>query len=164
VGYKRSNDILSVEKKMSTIKDRILYSKEEPYTASLPELKGNLGEHVLSGFEEIISKHGEADWLINGPYSIEGQTMTCGFKKKTMLQAVKESRRIGAALFKAGLRKGDVVHFAIPNCTEYHTIAIGVWLCEAITSLGDPGVSGSVLKTHLEDTKAKMIICYQGCL
>ena len=55
-----------------------------------------------------------------------------------------------------------MVHFVIPNNTEYHCLAIGTWLCEAICSLGDPGVSVSVLKTQMIDTNAKFVICYQN--
>ena len=48
----------------------------------------------------------------------------------------------------------------IPNSTENHIIAVGLWLCEAVVSLGDPGLSVKVLASQLMDTKAKMIICY----
>ena len=41
-------------------------------------------------------------------------------------------------------------------------MAIGVWLCEAINSCADPGLSATVLKTQFEDTNAKFVICYEG--
>ena len=41
-------------------------------------------------------------------------------------------------------------------------MALGVWLCEGINSVGDPGLSVPVMKTQFEDTKAKIIICYEG--
>ena len=41
-------------------------------------------------------------------------------------------------------------------------MAIGVWLCEAINSCADPGLSSTVLETQFEDTNAKIVICYEG--
>ena len=70
-------------------------------------------------------------------------------------------RLYGASFWRAGLRKGQTVHFLIPNNSEYHCLAIGVWLCEGICSFGDPEISVSVLKTQLQDTNAKFIICYE---
>ena len=58
--------------------------------------------------------------------------------------------------------KGDIVHFAIPNNTEYHSMAIGVWLCEGVNSCADPGSYVAVLNSQFEDTKAKIVICYEG--
>ena len=56
---------------------------------------------------------------------------------------------------------GDVVHFLLPNNTEYHSLTIGVWLCEGICSVADPSLAVPVLKSQLEDTKAKFILCYE---
>ena len=70
---------------------------------------------------------------------------------------------LGSCLYnKAGLRKGDIVHLLIPNCTDYHCFAFGSWICEAVVSAADPGVSVEVLKVQLEDLKdTKVIVCYQ---
>jgi acyl-coenzyme A synthetase/AMP-(fatty) acid ligase len=147
---------------MSIIKDNILYSPEEPSQIPLPVLDGNLGESILTGFEKVIAEQGDFDWLINATYSIEGQSTSCGKKNLMLSEGVQDARRIGAALYNAGLRKGDVVHFALPNCTQVHPIALGTWLCQAITSMGDPGLSVTVLKTQLLDTNAKIMFCYDG--
>ena len=71
-------------------------------------------------------------------------------------------RKIGAAFYQAGLRKGQTVEFAIPNNTHYHTIVFGAWMCEAIVSLSDPEMSVPILKNHLCETKASFVICYDG--
>ena len=63
---------------------------------------------------------------------------------------IKDSKRCAAAFWKHGLRKGNIVHFVIPNNTEYHCLALGVWSCEGVISLGDPELSISVLKTQIE--------------
>ena len=41
-------------------------------------------------------------------------------------------------------------------------MALGVWLCEGINSVGDPGLSVPVMKTQFKDTNAKIVICYEG--
>ena len=64
------------------------------------------------------------------------------------------SRKIGQAFSKAGLKKGHVVEFVIPNSTLYHVLVFGAWLCGATVSLGDPEMSLSALKTQLIDTQA----------
>ena len=40
-------------------------------------------------------------------------------------------------------------------------IAFGAWLCEAVVSLGNPAMSVPDLKTHLEDTNATFVVCYE---
>ena len=70
-----------------------------------------------------------------------------------MATLIKDSRLCAAAFWRHGLRKGDIVHFVIPNNTEYHSLALGVWTCEGTLSLGDPDLSVSVLKTQLKASK-----------
>ena len=72
------------------------------------------------------------------------------------------THNIAKAFYNAGLRKGQTVEFVIPNSTNYHVIIFGVWLCEGIASLADPGLSLKVLKAHLQDTKASFVMCYEG--
>ena len=64
------------------------------------------------------------------------ETETCGSKRKKLSEIEPSARKIASAFWQNGLRKGDVVHFVIPNNTEYHTTVIGAWLCEAVVSLG----------------------------
>jgi long-subunit acyl-CoA synthetase (AMP-forming) len=146
---------------MSLIKDKILYPiKDMPIDKSaLPKFEGNFGEEIIKGFSKIIQKDGDFDWLINGPYDLTNKTSTCGLKKRKASELEPEAKKAAAAFYSNGLRKGDVVHFLIPNSTENHIIAVGAWLCEAIVSLVDPETSVKVLTTQLQDTKAKMIIC-----
>ena len=88
--------------------------------------------------------------MIHGSFSIEGKTSSCGQKSKSLATLIKDSRLCAAAFWRHGLRKGDIVHFVIPNNTEYHNLALGVWTCEGTLSLGDPDLSVSVLKTQLK--------------
>ena len=150
---------------MALIKDKVLYSKEELIEEDFDYLKldRNLGDLILNGFKEVIEENGDYDWLINGPYEIFGSCSTIGTKVRKASEVEPLARKIASAFYKQGLRKGDVVHLAIPNSTENHCIAFGVWLCEAIVSLGDPGLSENVLKTQLRETKAKMVVCFEGC-
>lgn len=149
---------------MALIKDKILHSKEELTEKDFEYLKldRNLGDLILNGFKEVIEENGDYDWLINGPYETLGFTSSIGSKIRKASEVEPQARKIASAFYKHGLRKGDVVHLAIPNSTENHCIAIGAWLCEAIVSLGDPGLSVNVLKTQLKETNAKMIVCFEG--
>ena len=117
---------------MSLIKDKILYPlRDTPIDkSSLPKFEGNFGEEIIKGFSKIIEKDGDFDWLINGPYDLTNKTSTCGLKKRKASDLEPEAKKVAAAFYKNGLRKGDVVHFLIPNSTENHIIAVGAWLCE----------------------------------
>ena len=75
---------------------------------------------------------------------------------------IEDIKLIGAAFYHAGLRRGNIAHVLLPNCTEYHAIVSGIWMCEGIASLGDPDVTSDGLRSQLQDTKAKFIMCYEG--
>ena len=100
--------------------------------------------------------------MINGPYDLTGTTSTCGVQRKRISEIEFQARQVSRSFYQNGLRKGDVVHFVIPNNTEYHITVIGAWLCEATVSLGDPGLSLKVMETQLKDTQAKFVICFDG--
>ena len=148
---------------MPVIKDRILYPPSgvqvEP---KLIDLESNIGEEVLKRFRNTLEQHGDYDWLINGPYDLTGTTSTCGVQRKRISEIEFQARQVSSSFYQNGLRKGDVVHFVIPNNTEYHITVIGAWLCEATVSLGDPGLSLKVMETQLKDTQAKFVICFDG--
>jgi hypothetical protein len=41
----------------------------------------------------------------------------------------------------------------VPNNTDYHSVAIGTWLCRGVISLSDPTLGSQVLRKQIEDTK-----------
>ena len=127
-----------------------------------PELDGNIGEYVLKRVNHVLKTQGDCDWQINGPFEVNGFTTTCGVKRIKISEIENATHNIAKAFYNAGLRKGQTVEFVIPNSTNYHVIIFGVWLCEGIASLADPGLSLKVLKAHLQDTKASFVICYEG--
>ena len=148
---------------MPVVKDRILYPPSgvqiEP---KLIDLENNIGEEVLKRLRNTLEQHGDYDWLINGPFELTGTTSTCGVKRKRLSEIEPQARQVARSFYNHGLRQGDVVHFVIPNNTEYHITVIGAWLCQAVVSLGDPGLSLNVLKTQLKDTQAKFVVCFDG--
>ena len=127
-----------------------------------PELDGNIGEYVLKCVKNVLKSQGDWDWQINGPFEVNGFTTTCGAKRIMISEIENATHNIAKAFYNAGLRKGQTVEFVIPNSTNYHVIIFGVWLCEGIASLADPGLSLKVLKAHLQDTKASFVMCYDG--
>ena len=92
-----------------------------------------------------------------------GKTNVCGKKSKMASEIERDARRFGAALYDAGVRPNDVVQFYLPNNTEYHTLTFGAMLCGATVSLSDPGLSRTVITQQMRETKAKVILAYEGC-
>ena len=144
-------------------KDKILYPRfGASRPENLPELNKNLGYEIVERFEKTLEKFGDFDAIINGFFEITGKTSTCGSKKKTLKDLIEDSKKIGANFWQKGLKKGDKIHLLLSNSTEYHTFAIGAWLCEAIVSCGDPQASVQILKVQIQDLNPKFIICYEN--
>ena len=145
---------------MAQIENNILRPRGKKPELILPEVTSNLGTEMLRRFNVTLDKNGDFDVLTNAYFALEGTTSTVGSKTKTLSRLIWDSRACGAAFYKLGLRKGQVVHILLPNSTENHNISVGAWLCEAIVSLSDPNLSKSVIQKQLEDTQANFIICY----
>ena len=148
--------------KLNVINNGIIYPRKQVLNSPKADFEGNVGKALLLRMRKNLERNGDFKCLINGGYTLQGTTTSCGDKSTTLSQVIQTSEAFGAALFNAGLRKGDVVHFLLPNCTDYHALVIGVWMCNGIVSLGDPGLSAPVLKTQLQETKAKFVVCFQG--
>ena len=150
---------------MSLVKDKILYN---PNCAHLnldyPSLKGNIGNTILEGIAQVLREFGDIDWLINGPYVLNNTTTTCGEKVLKLSDVDRKVREVANGFMALGLTKNQTVHLVIPNSTNFHVIVFGVWLCEAIVSLGDPQLSVDALKSQIVDTKATFIVCYENSM
>lgn len=157
--------LLSHHGKINVVKDKILYSRfSANKVPELATLSKTFGHECIDKMSKVLKKNGDFDCIINGYYSLYGKTSSCGQKSLTLSQLIEDSKKLGACFYnKVGLRKGDVVHLLLPNCTNYQSFAFGAWMCEAIVSAADPGVSPKVLKSQLEDFEdtIKVIVCYQ---
>ena len=87
---------------MSEIRDKVLYPIKKTSDNPLPELSGNLGEAILQGFQDIFDQYGDFDWLINGPYDLKNETVTCSTKRKRISEVVPSARKVAAALASHG--------------------------------------------------------------
>ena len=105
---------------VSIVKDNILYPRVKPKSSDYPKLTENFGNEILKRLSHMLYTYGDTECLINGYFALTGKTLSCGNKTKTLSDIIRDSKRCGAAFWKLGLRKGDVVHFVIPNNTEYH--------------------------------------------
>ena len=148
--------------KLNVIKDGLIYPRKQVLNTPKADFQESVGKALISRLKRNLNQNGDFEYLINGYYSLEGTTKSCGQKSIKLSEVIENAEAFGSALYNAGLRKGDVVHFLIPTCTNYHYLAFGVWICNGICSLGDPGLSVSVLKTQLIETNAKFVICYEG--
>ena len=148
--------------KLNVINNGIIYPRIQVLNSPKADFEGNVGKALLSRMKKNLERNGDFKCLINGGYTLQGTTTSCSEKSTTLSKVINTSEAFGAALYNAGLRKGDVVHFLLPNCTDYHALVIGVWMCNGIVSLGDPGLSTPILKTQLQETKSKFVVCFQG--
>ena len=148
--------------KLNVINNGIIYPRIQVLNSPKADFEGNVGKALLSRMRKNLERNGDFKCLINGGYTLKGTTTSCSEKSTTLSKVINTSEAFGAALYNAGLRKGDVVHFLLPNCTDYHALVIGVWMCNGIVSLGDPGLSTPILKTQLQETKSKFVVCFQG--
>merc|ERR1711915_1165937 len=57
------------------------------------------------------------------------------------------------------VNRNDVVHILLPNCTQYHLIALAVWRLQGVVSPADPCLSSAVLAAQLDDAQTKVIFC-----
>ena len=148
--------------KLNVIKDGIIYPWKQVEETPQADFNGNVGKGLLVRMKRNLEKYGDYKCFVNGSYTLKGTTQSCGEKNVTLSKVIQTAEAFGAALYNAGLRKGDVVHFLLPNCTDYHALVIGVYMCNGVCSLGDPGLVAPVLKTQLQETKAKFVVCFQG--
>ena len=149
--------------KINVIKDKVIYPRFfanfEPKLSDFGQK--NFGYHCLDRLIETYKTFGDFECFINGHFDLEGHTSSCGSKRKTISQFIEDAKSIGKKLFHLGLRKGDTVHLLLPNFTDYHAIAIGIWMCEATLSLGDPNSNTEVISTQIRDTNARWIFCFE---
>ena len=147
---------------MSLVLDKILYNPNCAHpNLDYPTLKGNIGNTILEGIAKVLTEFGDIDWLINGPYVLNDLTTTCGEKVLKLSDVDRKVREVANGFMALGLTKNQTVHLVLPNSTNFHVIVFGVWLCEAIVSLGDPQLSVEALKSQIIDTKANFVICYE---
>ncbi len=147
---------------MSIIKDKILYSTDEHDPSEPPKIIKNAGDFLFSYLKKVIKEEGDFELFTNATYDMTGKTNVCGKKSKMASEIETDARRFGVALYDAGVRRNDVVQFYLPNNTEYHTLAYGTMLLDATISLSDPGLSVPVMTQQIIDTKAKVVIGYEG--
>ena len=88
-------NFFSEKQSITIIKDKILYGPEASH--EYPELKGNIGEDILNGIQDVFNENGDFDWLINAPFEITGETSTCGTKRLKISEIQNRSRKIGLA-------------------------------------------------------------------
>ena len=116
--------------KLNVINNGIIYPRKQVLNSPKADFEGNVGKALLLRMRKNLERNGDFKCLVNGGYTLQGTTASCGDKSITLSQVIQTSEAFGAALFNAGLRKGDVVHFLLPNCTDYHALVIGVWMCK----------------------------------
>ena len=87
-----------------------------------------------------------------------------GYQSLKMSTLVEKSRLLGKAFYLIGLREGDYGSLYLPNTTEYHCLALGVWLCGAIVSPGDPSMTARGMGFQLDEVRPKVVVCHLGNL
>jgi acyl-coenzyme A synthetase/AMP-(fatty) acid ligase len=136
---------------MAAIKDFVLHSKT-PFKSykEKPEWNGkSFIEVVFQCIRDEIKYKGERPWLVD---TTTGETLSIG-------QVEVEALKAAEVLRASGLGKGDVLHVVVPNSIKFHVTVFGAWLLGAAASVADPSLNEDILKTQLDETKAKVVVC-----
>ena len=75
-------------------------------------------------------------------------------------ELIRLSRCCGRAFKQSlGLRPGDAVHIALPNCTLYLAVQFGTWLCGGVASLADPELDLGATMRQMEKVGPRLVVC-----
>ena len=75
-------------------------------------------------------------------------------------ELIRLSRCCGRAFKQSlGLRPGDAVHIALPNCTLYLAVQFGTWLCGGVASLADPELEVGTTASQLQKMGPRLVVC-----
>lgn len=117
-------------------------------------------EHLLDRVRQHVEEKGEDVWLTNGAKKVLGKSNVFGEVSHTTTEVEPRSRQMARILHQRfGIKKGDVVHFAMPSNTEMYFPVIGTWLLQGVVSPADPGLSAEVISIQLKEIRAKVIFC-----
>jgi len=130
------------------LRDNILSSGQE-----LKDPSANIKiivHDLLEQAEAVVrSKGNRAAWLVD---AVSGDSV--------LYSSVGDmSRKAAYALDKLGFERGDILHIACSSSLDFFWPVLGAWLCGGSTSIGNPAESIPVIRTQLEDTKARMVVC-----
>ena len=76
----------------------------------------------------------------------------------TYAELLERARRFAAALWRLGVRKGDVVAVQLPNSAECAAVYYGVLMCGAVYCPCNPLLSYGELLRQLNDSKAETLV------
>ncbi len=83
-----------------------------------------------------------------------------GRQSLTLSSFVERSRLLARAFrHSLGLREGDHASIYLPNTTEFHCNVLGMWLCRAVVSPGDPSTTTSGLGHQVNEVRCKVVVC-----
>ncbi len=136
---------------MAEIRNRVLFS----LTAEKPIPKDWVGKSFVEIIFGLIEAEDERNWITDAATK----------ENLSLKQVPMKATEVAAFLRQRALvKRGEVVHFVLPNCVQFHVLVFGVWLLGGVASLADPSLSELVLQRQLEDTKAALVICERKSL
>jgi len=140
-------DVSGYKEAQNQVFDKILKSAiefDEP-----PAVHGPIVHHLLEQAEADVKRTGHRAWLVD---AVTGNSVL-----RSSVGPM--SRRAANVLSDLGFKQGDLLHIACSSSLDFFWPVLGAWLCGGSTSIGNPAVSVPVIRTQLEDTKAKIVVC-----
>ncbi|ODM92784.1 4-coumarate--CoA ligase 1 [Orchesella cincta] len=119
-----------------------------------PDVPTVLGVEMHEMIFQQITKYGDLP------------AMTCGVSDKTFTfnEIYRQSRGLGAALIRAGFKRGDVVGLVLPNIPEFPIAVLGCWSAGLTVSCINPAYTEGEIKRQLASSDAKVAITIEHFL
>ncbi|ODM90337.1 4-coumarate--CoA ligase 1 [Orchesella cincta] len=118
-------------------------------TIPIPELETlSACQYLLNSAQENVEL-GRTKWLTN---SITGETLYF-----TDVEPL--SRSVASAMYKRGMRKGDVVLYMTSDVTRIYAFTVGVWRCGGIMYSSYSEDTSDTLLSRIQDAHVQWIVC-----
>ncbi|CAL8108950.1 unnamed protein product [Orchesella dallaii] len=142
---------------LSTVAPNTTRVKDDPklwVKSPFPDVPTVLGVEMHEMIFQQITKYGDLP------------AMTCGVSDKTFTfsEIYRQSRGLGAALIRAGFKRGDVVGLVLPNIPEFPIAVLGCWSAGLIVSCINPAYTDAEIKRQLASSDAKVAITIEHFL
>jgi acyl-coenzyme A synthetase/AMP-(fatty) acid ligase len=69
------------------------------------------------------------------------------------------SKSVGSAMFKRGMKKGDVCLYMTTDVTKVFVFTLGVWRCGGIMYSSYPEDTQDTILTRIQDSSVKWVLC-----
>ena len=127
------------------IQDKILYTSQ---TCLEETFRERYVHRIIRTVRHELAEEGDRDWLVD--------TSTGASVKLSEVEPT--TRRVASGLTRRGFGHGDVLQTGLTSVLGAWG-ALGAWMCGGRVSVADPGLELSMIRSQVEDTGAKVLVC-----